>query len=189
MKLKPTKNNIYYLKLNDLKYLTAEDSARLNIKELSPNIKITDDGDNDFETFYQRNIHLYIEKSDVNQPVLIKQFHARGGDFNDAFRNAQNIKYIFAQQDTVLKFDERFYGKNDDLWHDEEVSLTLKLPLNAEVVIDGDMERIANFSVHDCNEINKRNPDVRICKYHFSPKNSKLLVTFYHITASYIKTT
>jgi len=160
MNLKPSKDNIYYLKLNDLKYLTAEDSTRLNIKGLSPNIKITDDGDNDFETFYQRNIHLYIEKSDVNQPVLVKQFHARGGNFNDAFINAQNIKYMFEQQDTVLKFDERFYGKNNDLWHDEEVNLTLRLPLNAKVIVDREMERIANFNVRDCNEINKRNPDV-----------------------------
>lgn len=158
--LTPAKNNVYHLKLNDLKYLTPEDSTRLNIKALSPDIKITDDDDNDFETFYQRNIHLYIERSDVNQAVLIKQFHARGSDFNDAFKNAQNIKYIFAQQDTVLRFDERFYGKNDDLWHDEEVSLTLKLPLNAKVVVDRDMERIANFNVRDCNEVNKRNPDV-----------------------------
>jgi len=158
--LKPTKDNVYYLKLNDLKYLTAEDSSRLDIKHLAANIKINDDDDNSFDTFYERNIHLSIEKSDVNQPVLIKQFHARGGDFNDAFRNAQNIKYIFAQQDTVLKFDERFYGKNDDLWHDEEVDLTLKLPLNSKVVIDENMGRIADFSVHDCNEINKRNADV-----------------------------
>ena len=160
MNLKPTKDNVYYLKLNDLKYLTAEDSSRLDIKDLSPNIKINDDDDNDFDTFYQRNIHLYIEKSDVNQPVLIRQYHSRGRDFNNAFRNAQNIKYMFAQQDTVLKFDERFYGKIDDLWHDEEVSLTLRLPLNAKVVIDRDMGRIADFNVHDCNEINKRNPDV-----------------------------
>ncbi len=157
--LTPTKNNVYYLKLNDLKYLTSEDSASLNIKGLAPNIKINDDDDNSFDTFYQRNIHLNIERSDVNQPVLIRQFHARGGDFNDAFRNAQNIKYIFAQQDTVLKFDERFYGKNDDLWHDEEVVLTLKLPLNSKVVIDQDMGRIADFNVHDCNELNKRNAD------------------------------
>ncbi len=160
MNLKPTKDNVYYLKLNDLKYLTAEDSTRLNIKGLSPNIKITDDDDNDFDTFYQRNIHVYVEKSDVNQPVLIKQFHARGGDFNDAFVNAQNIKYMFEQQDTVLRFDERFYGKNNELWHDEEVSLTLKLPLNAKVVVDQEMGRIANFSINDCNDINKRNPDV-----------------------------
>ena len=66
---------------------------------------------------------------------------------------------MFQQQDTVLKFDERFYGKNDDLWHDEEVSLTLRLPLNAKVVIDDDIDRIADFRVRDCNELNKRNTD------------------------------
>ena len=39
----------------------------------------------------------------------------------DALANSRNIKYIFTQQDSLLKFDERFYPKNDELWHDEDV--------------------------------------------------------------------
>jgi len=157
--LTPTKNNVYYIKLNDLKYFSAEDSVRLNIKNLSPNMKVADDDDNDFQSFYHRNIRLNIETSDSGQPVLIKSSRARGPYYEDAFNNARSIKYIFSQQDTVLKFDQRFYGKNDELWHDEEIDLTLKLPKNAKVVIDHDVDRIANFSIHDCNEINKKDYD------------------------------
>ena len=153
--LKPEKNNTYHLKLNDLKYFTAEDSARLNIKNLEPNMKITDDEDNDFDHFHQR-IGLSIERSDIDQPVLIESYHARGRNYDNALANSRNIKYIFTQQDSLLKFDERFYPKNDELWHDEEVYLTLKLPLNAKVIIDRDLERISDFRVYDCNEINKR---------------------------------
>jgi len=157
--LKPTKNNIYYIKLNELKYFSAEDSTRLNIKNLSPNMKIADDDDNDFESFYHRNIRLNIETSDTDQPVLIKSSRARGPYYEDAFNNARNIKYIFNQQDTVLKFDQRFYGRNDELWHNEEVDLTLKLPMNAKVIIDRDMDRISDLRVWDCNNINKRDND------------------------------
>ena len=153
--LKPAKNNTYYLKLNDLKYFTAEDSARLNIKSLAPNMKITDDDDNDFD-HYHRRIGLSIERSDVDQPVLIESYHARGRDYDDALSNSRNIKYIFTQQDSSLKFDERYYPKNDELWHDEDVYLTLKLPMNAKVIIDRDLERIAGMNVYDCNEANKR---------------------------------
>jgi phage shock protein PspC (stress-responsive transcriptional regulator) len=153
--LKSEKNDTYHLKLNDLKYFTAEDSARLDIKNLAPNTKITDDEDNDFDHFHQR-IRLSIERSDIDQPVLIESYHARGRNYDNALANSRNIKYIFTQQDSLLKFDERFYPKNDELWHDEDVYLTLKLPLNAKVIIDRDLERISDFRVYDCNEINKR---------------------------------
>ncbi len=157
--LTPAKNNTYYIKLNDLKYLSAEDSTRLNIKNMSSNIKVADDDDNDFDSFYHRNIRLYIETSDSGLPVLIKSSRARGPYYEDAFNNARNIKYMFTQQDTVIKFDQRFYGKNDEFWHDEEVDLTLKLPKNAKVIIDGDIGRISDFSIRDCIETNKLDPE------------------------------
>jgi len=154
--LKPTKNNTYYIKLNDLKYLSADDSTRLNIKSLSPNMQVADDDDNDFDSFNHRNIRLNIETSDSGEPVLIKSSRARGPYYEEAFNNARNIKYMFAQQDTVIKFDQRFYGKNDEFWHDEEVELTLKLPKNAKVVIDHNVDQIANFNIGECNEVNKQ---------------------------------
>ncbi|MBS1526942.1 MAG: PspC domain-containing protein [Bacteroidetes bacterium] len=158
--LKPAKNNTYYLRMNDLKYFTAEDSARLDIKNLPSNMQITDDEDNDFDHYHQR-ISLSIEKSDVPQPVLVEQYHARGRDYDDALVNSRNIKYMFTQQDSLLKFDERFYARNNnnELWHDEDVSLTLKLPLNAKVIVDNSMERISGINLYDCNELNKREPD------------------------------
>ena len=157
--LAPTKNNVYYLKMNDLKYFSAQDSARLNIKSLSPNIRITEDPneDNDFESMAYRNIHLNIERGDVTQPVLIEDYKARGRNDFDALNNARNIKYIFTQQDTVLKFDYRLYPIRNDLWHDEEVYITLKLPLNAKVVIDETLNRILdNTDVNNCKTNNKQ---------------------------------
>jgi len=157
--LKPVKNNTYYLKLNDLKYFTAQDSARLDIKSLSPNIKVADDDDNDFQSFKHRNIRLDIETSDSDQPALVESYHARGPFYEAALANARDIKYGFAQQDTVLRFDQRYYGKTDELWHDEEIDLTLKLPKNAKVVIDQNIGRIANFNINECIETNKMDPN------------------------------
>ena len=156
--LKAAKNNTYYLKLNDLKYFTAEDSAQLNIKSLAPNMKITDDDNNDFDHFNQR-VRLYIEKSDVDQPELVETFEARGKSYHDALNNTLNIKYIFTQQDSLIKFDERFYPKNDELWHDEDVQLTLRIPINAKIIIDRELDRIADVRVYDCNVLNKRDGD------------------------------
>ncbi|MDB5025166.1 MAG: PspC protein [Mucilaginibacter sp.] len=155
----PVKGNTYYLKLNDLKYFTAEDSARLGIKNLQPNIKVTEDPYeyNDFEHFQFRNVHISIEKSDVNQPVIVESYRARGNGYEDALLNARNTKYIFSQQDTVLKFDYRLYALKDDLWHDEELYITLKMPLNAKLVIDENMSNmLQNADINNCKVTNKQ---------------------------------
>ena len=157
--LKPATNNTYYIKLNDLKYLTAADSSRLHLKDLSPNMSVDVDDDNDFESFSHRNIHLDIETSDSAQPVLIESFRARGQYYESAFANARDIKYMYTQQDSLIRFDQIFYGKNGELWHAEEVDLTLKLPKNAKVIVDREVNRIANIGVYDCNALNKKDAD------------------------------
>lgn len=157
--LKPASNNTYYIKLNDLKYLTAADSSRLHLKDLSPNMSVDVDDDNDFESFNHRNIHLDVETSDSAQPVLIETFRARGPFYESAFANARDIKYMYSQQDSLIRFDQRFYGKTAEPWHAEEVDLTLKLPKNAKVVVDREVNRIANIGVYDCNVTNKKDAD------------------------------
>jgi phage shock protein PspC (stress-responsive transcriptional regulator) len=156
--LKPVKGNTYYLKLNDVKYFTPEDSARLNIKTLSPNMKITEDQYeyNDFEHYRYRNVHINIEKSEINQPVLIESYRAKGRNYDDALFNARSTKYMFTQQDTVLNFDYRLYPTKDDLWHDEELYITLKMPLNSNLVIDEKLSNmLQNADVYNCKMINK----------------------------------
>jgi phage shock protein PspC (stress-responsive transcriptional regulator) len=157
--IKPAKNNVYYLKLNDLKYFTPEDSARLNIKMLSSNMRITDDPYeyNDFNHNEYRKVLLNIEKSDVNQPVMIETFKARGRDYDEALYNARNTKYIFTQQDSILKFDYRLYALKDELWHDEELEITLKIPLNSKLIIDDKLSNVVDgISIYDCKEANKK---------------------------------
>jgi hypothetical protein len=157
--LNPIKGNTYYLRLNDLKYFTPQDSARLNIKALSSNVKITEDpyGYNDFDYVNYRRVNINIEKGDVKQPVIIESFIAKGRDYDNAFYNVSNIKYTFTQQDTVLKFDYRLYAIRGDLFHDEELDITLKIPLNTKLVIDQDVNNMLDgLSVYDCKNLNKK---------------------------------
>ena len=39
------------------------------------------------------------------------------------------------------------------------MDLTLKLPKNAKVIIDGDLGKISDFSIRDCIETNKLDPE------------------------------
>jgi len=157
MNLKPTANNTYYLKLNDIKYFSHEDSVRLDIKDHFRNMVVTDD-DNDGFHNDPRSVTIQVEKSDVNVPVLEQSFSAKGSNYDAALFNARNTSYIFAQQDSVLKFDYTLRKRPHALWHDEEVTLTLKVPLNAKVIIEQRLDRYLTDGgmIYNCKEINKK---------------------------------
>jgi len=154
--LKPTSNNTYYLKLNSIKYFSHDDSVRLDIKDHFRNMVVTDD---DYNSYHNepRSVSIIIEKSDVKTPILEESFSAKGGNYEDALFNARNTSYIFAQQDTVLKFDYALRKRPNIQWHDEEVELTLKVPLNSKLVIDQKLDKyLQDVNVYDCKEINKQ---------------------------------
>lgn len=149
--LKPTANQVYYLELNETRFLTQEDSTRLNIKTRFNNMVLTDDDNND--DFEPGSMRIEIEKSDVPYPVLVEEFTARGGDYEEALSNARNTRYVFAQQDSTLKFDYKLRRLDNKMWHGEEVRLTLRIPLNATVMVNDKINRYINNSMNiwDCN--------------------------------------
>ena len=160
--LKATPSNMYVLNLNDNKYFSAEDSARLNIKYLKSNIRVTETPYeyNDYRRFKYGKVYLTIERSDTNQPILVKNYNAKGRSYDEALANARIIKYRFSQQDSILKFDYKLYD-DDEMWHDEVLHLTLKLPLNAKVIIDTKLKNlIVNHDVNACENINKLNDGI-----------------------------
>jgi phage shock protein PspC (stress-responsive transcriptional regulator) len=153
-----TSNNTYYIKLNDVKYFTHDDSIRLDIKSNFKGMVITND--NTYENFRQNNMSLHIEKSDVPQPVLIETYKAKGREYEDALLNARRTKYIFSQADTVLTFDRYLQRQDGAPWRDQEIELTLKVPVNAVVVIDNSMNDFMRdgIDLYQCRDVNKK-PD------------------------------
>jgi len=155
-KLKATKNNTYYLKLNDIKYFSHDDSVRLDIKDHFKNMVVIDDNYNDFHD-EPRSVSIRIEKGDVNYPVLEQDYSAKGGNYEDALFNARNTTYIFAQEDSVLKFDYSLRKRPNISWHDESVDLILRVPLNARVVIDQKLDNyVQDINLYDCKQQNKQ---------------------------------
>lgn len=157
-------NNTYYLKLNNIKYLTGEDSARLDIQT---NFKGTlNIDDEDFEHAEPGNVSIRIEKSDVDYPVLVQTYRSKGSNYDNALFNARGTRYMFTQQDSVLKFDERLQRQSGTSWHDQEISMILKVPMNAVVVIDEEIDRRIQDGVdlYQCKEINKK-PDATFAAF------------------------
>ncbi|QHS54993.1 PspC domain-containing protein [Mucilaginibacter sp. 14171R-50] len=155
--IKPSADSTYYLKLNDIKYLTREDSIRLKVKEdFSGRVILDDDEDNDMD-MPDKNIDIFIEKSDVPQPVLVESFSARGSDYEEALSNARGTSYQFKQEGNVLKFNRRLEKQADKLWRAQRLHLTLKIPLNSKVVIDEQIDRfVRDVDVWQCKQVNKK---------------------------------
>jgi phage shock protein PspC (stress-responsive transcriptional regulator) len=155
--IKPSADSTYYLKLNDIKFLTKEDSIRLRVKEdFGGKIILDDDEDNNMD-MPDKNIELFVEKSDVPQPVLVESFSARGSDYQEALYNARGTNYQFKQEGNILKFNRRLEKQDDRLWRAQELRLTLKIPMNSKVVIDDQIDRfVRNVSVDDCKRDNKQ---------------------------------
>ena len=127
------------------------------MKDHFRNMVITDDKSNDFHG-EPNSVRINIEKSDVAYPVLEESFRANGYDYEKALYNARNTSYVFAQKDSMLTFDYTVRKNLRSSWHAEEVNLTLKIPLNAKVVID---QRLDNYldngsMVYDCKKLNKK---------------------------------
>jgi phage shock protein PspC (stress-responsive transcriptional regulator) len=158
--VKATANNTYHIRLNTVRYLSAEDSARLDIKHGFAGKVILDD-ENDFEDFDGEgqggnNVTLNIERSDVPQPVLVESFGARGRTYANALMNAREATYHFEQNDSLLTFDRHMQRESNKPYRGQEVRLTLKMPVNAKLVIDRNIDNILNnIDVWRCQDENK----------------------------------
>jgi phage shock protein PspC (stress-responsive transcriptional regulator) len=159
----PTKNNTYYLKLNNTRFFTAEDSARLDIQSRFHGLVVTND-DEDGEEQEPNNVSIIVEKSDVAQPVLVERYRSKGANYEKALLNARNTRYNFAQKDSVLNFDYKLHRLNSDAWHAEDIELTLKVPMNTNLVIDRSLDRYMHISIYDCASVNKQ-PDAPNAKF------------------------
>lgn len=162
--IKPSATNTYYLKLNNIRHLSPEDSARLDIKNGFAGKVILDD-DNDFNDDFNdnglRNVAITIERSDVPEPVLVESFSARGRTKVDALLNAKDIAYQFSQTDSILTFDRHMQRLHKAPYRGQEVRLTLKVPVNAKLVIDRSLDRILDgVSIYDCQTDNKQDYDI-----------------------------
>lgn len=142
---------VYFLKLNEVKYLSKEDSVQFNIDPGQFKGSVIIDGDETrFNTDHDR-IKLHFELSNVATPVLTQEYSARGSNFETALNNAKHIIYNVKQTDSTLYFDKNLSIKSNELFRDQEVNLTLKLPANSKLVIDNKLNRLLyDFDLAKC---------------------------------------
>lgn len=153
MNIMQSQNQHYYLKLNDVKILTKDDSTTLGIKkdDFANRIVLNtnDENDNDINP---NNVSLSIEKSENEFPALVESYSSKGSNYQEALLNARNTSYNFIQEDSVIKFDRKLLPVKKALWRDQKIGLTLKLPLNSIITMEENLGKIElyNINLYDC---------------------------------------
>ncbi len=85
---------------------------------------------------------LNISKSNSNHTEICLKRSARGGSRKDAREFAYNINYHWTQTDSLIQFNQYFNLTDDEKWQDQEIALTLKLPVGKIIYLDSSMYRI-----------------------------------------------
>lgn len=132
-------SDVYYLKLNDEQYFSKEDSIQYQIdsKDFKQRIIIRNNGDFNMP----RNVSLKIVYAGTGKPELIQEFSARGKNFETALDRAKRAKHRFIQTDSLLVFDAVTYLERGELWRDQSVHLTLRIPANTSLRIESNVSR------------------------------------------------
>ncbi len=139
---------VYYLELNEERFLTKQDSIDYQVDQNGFNGRvIINNSNNDLPD----NFELSIEKSDVPEPILITEYKANGKNFQTALALAKKIQYRFIQTDSTLRFDKTINIKTGELWRNQGVKLILKVPQNTRLVIHPELNRrLNNYNLYDC---------------------------------------
>jgi hypothetical protein len=93
------------------------------------------------EIYYARPA-LSIRHAQVEAPELVIERKARGSSRLQAERNADRISYSWAQEDSILIFDNLLALEPGAQWRFEEITLHLNLPENQRIHVGDRMERI-----------------------------------------------
>lgn len=86
------------------------------------------------------DVNISIEKSDSMHAVLVERIAAKGMNERQALKSADEILYKFHQKDSILNFAKKLYYKPELGYHEQQVDLTLKIPINTVITVDPDLD-------------------------------------------------
>ena len=104
---------------------------------------------------------MEIEKSSNNKVTLLQNYQSQGKTFKFALQQAQNINYKYTQQDSLLTFSPNLQLKNKTTWRNQEVHLTLKIPVGTHIMINNNLYNYLQFYYYSCNTDDNQNSEYR----------------------------
>jgi len=142
--------NTYVLDADPNMVLSRADSIDYEIdKGGFQNREIVDDPD-DHPFRVPNNVRISIEKSETGKSFLVQRDEAQGKTFSIALQNAKNIDYKFTQRGRTITFNPRISLKDNANWRNQEVHLTLKVPVGTQLLLNDNIYNYLHFYHYDC---------------------------------------
>ncbi|MFY9151527.1 MAG: PspC domain-containing protein [Prolixibacteraceae bacterium] len=104
------------------------------------------------ENVLAANPRLRIESTDAADFSLIIRKKARGKSLSEVQKNLNNIKFDVISRDTILVFDPWFILSNDGKWRNQEVIVTLKVPVGNKIHLGQGLDQL-NFDFENVNNL------------------------------------
>jgi hypothetical protein len=94
------------------------------------------------KTFLLGAPRLDIEKSDAKEFSMVIKNRSRGRDLDKAQQFTREIKYKYSVEDSLISFQPWFMVPDNSTWKNQEVFITLKVPENKTVFLNGNLVKL-----------------------------------------------
>ncbi|GGH16734.1 PspC domain-containing protein [Pedobacter zeae] len=143
---------VYTINIDKSKYFSKEDSVTYHIDANNRHQIVVDDFE-DGPFVAPNRIRIDIDKSESGVTRLTQKYESQGKTFQSALQNAQNISYNYVVKDSELIFSPRFQLRKGTIWRNQEVRLTLEIPVGTKLILKQDAYRyVNNYWTWECND-------------------------------------
>lgn len=104
------------------------------------------------ENILASNPHLRIESTDASDFSVVIRKKARGKNAVEVQENLNQIKYEVNSKDSILVFEPYFTITNQGKWRNQEVIVTLKMPVGNKIHFGQGMDQL-HFNFENVNNI------------------------------------
>ncbi len=84
---------------------------------------------------------------DGDQIKLVSEYSAKGPNKREAAKNAKMIVYNVIQNDSILSFDSNIEFKDDAIFRDQELKLTLMIPYHLKFKMDANFDDLLKHGI------------------------------------------
>jgi len=151
----------YVVDVDKSMVLSKDDSVAYRISEMDFGKRIIVDDSDDHPFRVPRNVRIEIVKSDNAKTTMVQTYESQGKTFQVALQNAQNINYKYTQKDSLLILSPRLDLKRESIWRNQEVHITLKVPVGTHLFLNDNIYNYLQFYYYSCNTDDQKDSEYR----------------------------
>ncbi|WP_410222173.1 PspC domain-containing protein [Pedobacter sp.] len=135
----------YTIAVNPNMVFSKKDSVDFNLKDYASGSNIVIDNFDEGPFRSPRNVRVEFDKSEDGKVSIMRSYKSNGKTFRNALENAQNMEYKYIIADSLITLNPRAILKEHAVWRDQNVVLTIKVPVGTKININDNLYRYLKF--------------------------------------------